>query len=149
MSRFVQETPLIIILKYSCLWNCLKKFNPTVKVSLEATCQNCRNVENLNYRWEIYLHSEGSWSLLENIDDAILTRPSSPNLVIKEEWLLGNRTYKIRVLVWRSGGIPGIAEFIRKVNIPPFGGWCSASPKTGYALDTRYGELYKITSLYM
>ena len=111
-----------------------------MKVSLEATCQDCRNRDNMNYRWEVYLDSEGSWIMLQDIDDVILTRPSSPNLVIKEESLLGNRTYKIRVLVWRPGGIPGVAEFIRTVNIPPFGGWCFANPKTGYALDTLYGE---------
>ena len=96
-------------------------------------------MDNMNYRWEVYLDSEGSWIMLQDIDDVILTRPSSPNLVIKEESLLGNRTYKIRVLVWRPGGIPGVAEFIRTVNIPPFGGWCFANPKTGYALDTLYG----------
>lgn len=109
-------------------------------------------MDNMNYRWEVYLDSEGSWIMLQDIDDVILTRPSSPNLVIKEESLLGNRTYKIRVLVWRPGGIPGIAEVIRTVNIPPFGGWCFASPNTGYALDTPYGKylsLLQFTDLHI
>ena len=94
----------------------------------------------MKYHWEVHLHTEGSWVLLENFEDVILTRLSSRNLVIKEESLIGNRTYKIRVEVWRPGGIPGIAELIRTVNVPPFGGWCFASPQTGYALDTLYGE---------
>jgi hypothetical protein len=131
-----------------CLRNCLEKFNPTVRVSLEVTCQDCRNSDGMNYRWQVSLFTEGSWLMLDNYDDVILTRPSSPNLVIKENSLVGNRTYKIRVEVSRPGGIPGVAELVRTVNVPPFGGWCFASPKTGYALDTLYGVCSLCTKTY-
>ena len=77
---------------------------------------------------------------MKNLRDSILTKSSSPGLVLKESTLRQNQQYRFVVSADTTAIATGMrrsnASYEFKTNSPPIGGQCTVAPPSGVALVT-------------
>ena len=121
---------------FSCQRNCLGKFNPSEKITVQAICSSCDSISRrlLIYRWTLAIKESGQWVKVD-LSAVAKTPLDRAILVVGGGMLKGGELYRVRVDSWFTGGVPGFSELAKTVNVPPSGGSCVTTPKQGYALN--------------
>ncbi|XP_070548690.1 polycystin-1-like protein 2 isoform X2 [Ptychodera flava] len=133
----------------TCIVNCGRgedhvKVNPSDIILVKAYCSDCPSGVSKNYTWSLHNYNPQSQKMIDvdMSDDATSTGLKSQSISINAFKLNYGLQYYLKVvvvysddqgdLVWSTG------EFAFTTNLPPYGGNCILSPKTGYALDTKF-----------
>lgn len=89
-----------------------------------------------SYKWSAFYRINSSWQEILDLQSRSETPLTSNILILKAFTLLPGKTFRITSAVNRNKGLPGLAEQRFITNIGPKYGSCSATPKSGRALET-------------
>ncbi|XP_078692132.1 polycystin family receptor for egg jelly-like [Branchiostoma floridae x Branchiostoma belcheri] len=131
------DPPELII---SCDINCMSKMNPSRDFQLTVTCLTCVQGLTTYYSWQIF-HLQKDVDVvteIPNLNEMTYKGTTSPSLVLKGGSLVGGRWYRFRLTGKQRGYEAGFTEYEFSANLPPYGGSCDVTPKTGYALATPF-----------
>ena len=102
----------------------------------ETTCRGLLCGEPITYAWTLLQRMQENvwpqWQAVRNLEEFLLTYRNSPNVVIRENKLRDNVTYRLEVVGETERGFRAVAEYEFTTNSPPYGGQC--------AVDTSEGE---------
>ncbi|XP_068717180.1 polycystin-1-like protein 2 [Montipora capricornis] len=122
----------------SCVINCEETVSVSTRLALQTSCAGCA-CETARYKWLlISLDPLGNETSEVLTPDMTLTGLNLPGIIIKENELAGNLTYRLKVFATQDVGPEGIAAYQFTMNAPPVGGNCTFKPLRGRALNTSF-----------
>ncbi|KAK3700754.1 hypothetical protein QZH41_010936, partial [Actinostola sp. cb2023] len=121
-----------------CKENCKEKKIIDEILSYVGECtKHCPR--QIMVEWSLFKHikSTGSWQQVLDLQSKTMSNISSFSFVLRNKVLEAGTRYVIRMSAWNTeGGAKGLTEHQFTTSIPPYGGFCTASPNEGVALDT-------------
>ncbi|XP_035695689.1 uncharacterized protein LOC118429314 [Branchiostoma floridae] len=131
------DPPELII---SCEINCMSKMNPSRDFQLTSTCLTCVHGLTAYYTWQLFYLQKDTEVVTEipDLNKMTYKGTTGPSLVLKGGSLVGGRWYRFRLSGKQRGYEAGFTEYEFSTNLPPYGGSCDVTPKTGYALATPF-----------
>lgn len=126
---------------FRCLINCGSKVIPSVKLSIESTCEGSQCLDISSYHWILYQGDKSNpivWKQSNDLHLMTSTLPNSSRIVIKENSLNSGINYRLAVLVSNGDGFTGISVYDFSTSLPPTGGKCTIEPSSGIALITYF-----------
>lgn len=126
---------------FRCLINCGPKVIPSVKLSIESTCEGSQCLDISSYHWILYQGDKSNpivWKQSNDLHLMTSTLPNSSRIVIKENSLNSGINYRLAVLVSNGDGFTGISVYDFSTSLPPTGGKCTIEPSSGIALITYF-----------
>ena len=129
---------LFLFCRTSCVINCEETVSVSTRLALQTSCAGYA-CETARYKWIlISLDSLGNETNKGLKPDMTLTGLNLPGIIIKENELAGNLTYRLKVIATQDVGPEGIAAYQFTMNAPPVGGNCTVKPPRGRALNTSF-----------
>ncbi|XP_078610817.1 polycystin-1-like [Branchiostoma floridae x Branchiostoma japonicum] len=131
------DPPELII---SCEINCMSKMNPSRDFQLTSTCLTCVHGLTTYHTWQLFYLQRDTEAVTEipDLNKMTYKGTTGPSLVLKGGSLVGGRWYRFRLSGKQRGYEAGFTEYEFSTNLPPYGGTCDVTPKTGYALATPF-----------
>ena len=132
---------MVSYFSFRCLINCGPKVVPSVKLSIELTCQGSQCSNITSYHWILYQRDKSNPTVWKSFNDLHLmtsTPLNSSRIVIKENSLIRGVSYRLAVLVSNTDGFAGISAYDFLTSLPPVGGTCTVEPSSGIALRTYF-----------
>ncbi|GFR76000.1 polycystic kidney disease and receptor for egg jelly-related protein [Elysia marginata] len=137
------ERPAVAL---KCIWNCEAKLLPNQRAVFEAQvdCETCTEEERASwtYTWSLYKYNPSTKNNEEiphaSWDARITSEPTAQSFDTEGGWWEEDTSYTLKVEVRFSADQTSEASTSIFPDLPPYGGTCDVTPKSGRAVDTMF-----------
>ncbi|PFX34734.1 Protein sidekick-1, partial [Stylophora pistillata] len=122
-----------------CEDSCDFRVNPSRRLALERLCEKADCERGLSYHWTLFeadAANGSKWIQVNDLEEKIRTRLTSPRIVTKLGVLEPNKIYKFMLTAKRRGGHSGYSEYKFATYSSPTEGKCDVTPLSGKTLET-------------
>lgn len=111
---------------------------------MESVCQGSKCPNITTYDWILYeankyfRNSSVIWRRKSDLQLITNTPLNSSTIVLKENSLVGDRSYRLTSVVITSDGLTGMSAYDMPTASLPSGGECSIEPPVGISLETNF-----------